>query len=86
MGSDVDAGLHGHDKTGFERSIRHGGYPRCLVDVEADAVAGAVGEPLGPAVLVDHRTAGLVHLSARRSGPDGLDAGPLSRGALDAGK
>src|SRR5580658_7242925 len=45
----IDTGLNGDDEAGGEDSSAQLGHRRRLVDVEADAVAGAVLEAVGPA-------------------------------------
>ena len=81
----VDAGLDGHDVAGGERSVRRPGHPRVLVDLQADAVAGAVHEGVAPARLVDDGPAGgvdVLGLGARprpRPDPGGLASRPRRR-------
>ena len=53
MLGEIHTGLDGDDVTGCERSSRRPRDPRVLVDLEADAVAGAVGERVGPTGLAD---------------------------------
>ena len=62
---EVDAGLDGHDVTGGQRITGGRGDPRCLVDLETDAVPGPVDECVAPSGGVDDVTARLV--DARRS-------------------
>ena len=45
---EVDAGLDGHDVARCEGSSGRRRHPRVLVDVEADAVPGAVQEGIAP--------------------------------------
>ena len=66
----VHTRLDGDHRAGGERSIGARCDPRCLVNVEAHAVPGAIGEPLGEAVgqLLDN--------PVRYLGARGAGAGP----------
>ena len=57
---EVHAGLDGHDVAGRQGTTRGRGDPRGLVDLEADAVPGAVHERVAPAGVVDDVAARLV--------------------------
>src|SRR6516165_6436860 len=58
----VDTGLDGHDEAGGEDSSAQLGDGGGLVDIEADAVTGAVLEAVGPAGLRDDGAADAVEL------------------------
>src|SRR6478752_4125039 len=66
---EVHPGLDRHDVARRERGRDGPGDPRVFVDLEADAVAGAVGERVRPAGVAYDGPAGLVDLHARRAGP-----------------
>src|SRR3954453_16830918 len=53
----VHARLDGHDLTDAQRRLGGARDPGCLVDLEADAVAGAVNERVAPPRRLDDRSA-----------------------------
>src|SRR6202050_2109901 len=71
----IDTGLDGDDEAGGEDSSAELGDGRGLVDIEADAVAPAVLEALGPAGVGDDPTADVVDLLGADPRPHRLGAG-----------
>ena len=75
---EVDAGLDGHDDARVQGTTGRLRDPRRLVDLEADAVAGAVRERVAP-------TGGLDHVATRAVDRRALDAGRDRVAARPAG-
>src|SRR3974390_338416 len=76
---DVHARLHGDDESGGEDSSAQLGHRRGLVNVEADTVAGAVLEAVGPPGVADDPTAHVAHLLCADTGRHRRRAGGLRR-------
>src|SRR5581483_9945124 len=76
---EVDAGLHGHDVTFGQRTTGRRGHPRVLVDLEADAVTGAVRERVAPSGVVDDGAARAVDGRALDSRAHGVASRALAR-------
>src|SRR5690606_23154367 len=72
---DVDAGLDGEGDAGDEGDVLVGGDVGLLVNVEAEAVAGAVEELRAQAGGLDDGAGGAVDLGAGDAGAGGLAAG-----------
>src|SRR5215469_3830142 len=75
----VHAGLHGDDEAGGEDSSAQLGHRGGLVDIEADAVARAVLEAVGPPGVGDDPSAGVVDLLGADAGAHRRRAGGLRR-------
>src|SRR5580704_4705715 len=75
----IDTGLDGDDEAGGEDSSAQLADGRGLVDIEADAVPGAVLEALGPAGVRDDPAADVVDVLDRDARPHRGGAGCLGR-------
>src|SRR2546426_2347828 len=69
----IDPGLDGHDHAGLQHRLIAGREERQLVNVDTDAVPGAVNEGAAKPRLFDETAGGAVHLLARHTGPDRIE-------------
>src|SRR5438552_15018868 len=69
----IDPGLDGHDHAGLQHCLIAGREARQLVDVDTDAVPGAVNEGAANPRFFDATAGGAVHLLARHTVPDRIE-------------
>src|SRR5438128_461314 len=80
----IDPGLDGHDHAGLQHRLIAGREERQLVNVDTDAVPGAVNEGAAKPRLFDETARGTVHLLARHTGPDRIEGRLLPTSASAA--